>query len=153
MTKLIGKTVCTDCKKEHDVEINLDDITIEKLKIPQVTNATVQTEPQTNTEQPKPKTKIKKEFSVPSHIPKYQCKDGSCGRNHDNKGYKNPPNQVCENCGQFNYNSKECPFCGKDEMKEVDIEELEELGIPIPKHEEHDHDHDHDEENDEDEDE
>ena len=135
MTKVIGKTVCTDCNKEHDVELELNDIELTQLKTPKVTAATIET----NETPQEPKPKIKTEFKVPSYIPSASCKNGSCGKNHKNKNYQNAPNQKCENCGQFSFNAKSCPFCNNEEFEEIDRETLEDLGIPIP--EEHDHDH------------
>ena len=141
MTIVKGKTVCTNCDNEHPVEIDLDDITIDKLKTSKITDATVE-----QTQAPPPETteiKTKTVFKVPSHIPSASCKNGKCGKNHKNDNYTNAPNQKCENCGQLSFNTKNCPWCNKDEFEEIDKETLEELGIPIPEiHEEHDHNHD-----------
>ena len=142
MTIVKGKTFCKNCNIEHDVDIDLNDITIEKLKTAKMTDIKVeQIQEQKPTE--KPDSKQKPSFKIPSHIPSGSCKNGSCGKNHKNANYQNPPNQKCENCGQFSFNSKECPWCGKSEFEEIEKETLEELEIPLP--ESHD-DHDHNEE-------
>jgi len=141
MTIVKGKTHCDNCDKDHDVELDLNDITIEKLKTAKLKDISIE-EKSDESKPDETKPEVKTEFKIPSHIPSAQCKSGKCGKNHKNKDYTNPPNQKCENCGQFSYNSKECPWCNHTEFEEIDQDTLQELEIPIPaSQEEHDHDH------------
>ena len=134
-------TKCTNCDKDHEVEIELDNIELKKPQTPKMQVKEIEGEP--STEPQKEKIVTKTEYKIPSHIPSSTCANGSCGKNHPNKNYQNAPNQKCENCGQFSFDSKNCPFCGNEDFEEIDKEMLDELGIPLPQV--HDHDHDHEE--------
>ncbi len=76
----------------------------------------------------------KKQPKMPSHIPNYQCKDGTCGQVHENPRYTNRPKGKCNNCDQFS-SIKEgtCAWCKeKDSIDEIDKDDLENLGIRLP---------------------
>src|SRR3972149_10351627 len=73
---------------------------------------------------------LQKEPKMPSFIPKYQCKDGTCGQNHTNPRYSNRPKGKCRNCDQFNANKEgKCSWCNQNEIEEIDKDELTNLGI------------------------
>ena len=75
----------------------------------------------------------------PSYQPKYKCKDGNCGPNHENPNYTTSVKGKCDNCGQFGpSDSGSCFWCKEGSFEPVDQEELEELGI-IPPKENHEH--------------
>ena len=76
---------------------------------------------------------LKKEPKMPSFIPSFQCKDGTCGQNHSNPRYTTRPKGKCRNCEQFS-GSKEgkCSWCKQDEIEEIDKDELIDLGIELP---------------------
>ena len=70
---------------------------------------------------------------MPSFIPKYQCKDGTCGQNHANPRYTKRPKGKCRNCDQFSANKEgRCSWCDQNEIEEIDKDELENLGIRLP---------------------
>ena len=74
-----------------------------------------------------------KKTQIPSHIPNFQCKNGTCGQNHENPHYTNRPKGKCNNCDQFSKESTgKCTWCGKNEIEEIDKDELEDLGIRLP---------------------
>lgn len=75
----------------------------------------------------------------PSYQPKYKCKDGNCGQNHENPNYTTSIKGKCDNCGQFGpSDSGSCFWCKEGSFEPVDQEELEDMGI-IPPKENHDH--------------
>jgi len=77
--------------------------------------------------------KLQKEPKMPSFIPSYQCKDGTCGQNHSNPRYTTRPKGKCRNCDQFSPNIEgKCTWCKEDDIKEIDKEELTDLGIELP---------------------
>lgn len=140
--KIVGDTTCPNCKKKHEVELDVDKLDSAKIikENPQISN------PQASglqTQQVvKPQEKIiEKEVikSVPSSDqPYYECKD--CDNMHKNPNYKIKPNQKCSNCGSLNRpKAKGCKNCGNTEFEEVDNDELNELGVPEPELVEHDH--------------
>jgi len=76
---------------------------------------------------------LKKEPKMPSFIPNYQCKNGTCGQNHTNPRYTNRPKGKCRNCDQFSANKEgRCSWCDQDEIEEIDKDELEDLDIKLP---------------------
>ena len=76
---------------------------------------------------------LKKEPKMQSFIPKFQCKDGTCGQNHTNPRYTTRPKGKCRNCDQFSANKEgKCPWCNQDEIEEIDKDELTDLGIELP---------------------
>ena len=76
---------------------------------------------------------LKKIPKMPSFIPKYQCKDGTCGQNHANPRYTNRPKGKCRNCDQFSANKEgRCSWCDQNEIEEIDKDELEDLDIKLP---------------------
>ena len=76
---------------------------------------------------------LEKEPKMPSIIPSYQCKDGTCGQNHLNPRYTKLPKGKCRNCDQFSASKEgKCSWCDQDEIEEIDKEELEDLGIKMP---------------------
>jgi len=135
--KLLGETTCPHCKKDHDTEFNLENleqvpVTIPKSKIKEIQNNNQIQELQ----EPKVIEKIKE--VLPSNIPAFKCKDGNCGRVHKNPNYKRAPTGKCSNCGQFTSDlDTECPWCNNKEFEEINDNDLEDLGIPIPDHNHH----------------
>jgi len=77
---------------------------------------------------------LKKEPKMPSFIPSYQCKNGTCGKNHANPRYTNRPKGKCSNCDQFSPTKEgTCSWCQeKDSIEEIDKDDLENLGIRLP---------------------
>ena len=77
---------------------------------------------------------LKKEPKMPSFIPSYQCKNGTCGQNHSNPRYTNRPKGKCRNCDQFSPRKEgKCSWCNENEIEEIDKDELTNLGIELPK--------------------
>lgn len=136
--KILGETTCPGCKKNHEVELDVDNLEIKQIEMPQVSNPRVQT-PQQTVQVQAPKEKVKEVLKIPSYIPKYKCKN--CDANHKNKAYTNMPKARCANCGQFSPDGiGNCPWCESNEFEELDKDDLKELGIPEP--EEHNHEDD-----------
>ena len=146
--KVLGKTTCPGCNKEHDAEMDLSELdnveksnNVSKFEPKQVQNG--------NTmlfEAPKEIEKIIE--VVPDFMPGYRCKDGNCDIGvHKNKNYKKRVKGKCENCGQFSkHPNGDCPWCKKDgkrgEIEPIDDEELDDLGIVAPQIDEHEgHNH------------
>ena len=76
---------------------------------------------------------LQKEPKMPSFIPKYQCKNGTCGQNHTNPRYSNLPKGKCRNCDQFSARRDgKCSWCDQDEIEQIDKDELEDLGVKLP---------------------
>lgn len=76
---------------------------------------------------------LKKMPKMPSFIPKYQCRDGTCGQNHENPRYTKRPKGKCSNCDQFSAEKEgKCTWCDQNEIEEISMEELEDLGIKSP---------------------
>lgn len=130
--KLITETDCPHCKKTHEAELDLENLEMPKQDIPKMTvKASIPEQNITNavTDEPIIQTKIK----IPSHIPKYKCKN--CDKLHDNPDYKKRPRFKCENCDQLNP-SEQCEFCNKGEsFEELSDDDLDNLGIVAPNHE------------------
>ena len=136
--KIEGDTTCPNCKKDHAVEFDIDNLDIKKVEVPQVRVNSVQSA-QVTEQIEKPVGKVKEVLKIPSYIPKYKCKN--CDSNHKNKAYTNMPKARCANCGQFSPDGVgSCPWCDNDEFEELDKDDLKELGIPEP--EEHNHEDD-----------
>jgi len=136
--KLIGESTCPGCKKDHSVEIDIDNLNVEQMEIPKVKN--LQVEGRTQIQQLEPPKEIIKEITkIPSYIPKYKCKN--CKENHKNKDYTTLPKYKCENCGQFSTSNDSCVWCDGKEFDEIEKEELTDLGIEEPQEQEHDHEH------------
>ncbi|MEX0855191.1 MAG: hypothetical protein WD018_05450 [Nitrosopumilaceae archaeon] len=81
---------------------------------------------------------LQKEPKVQSFIPNYQCKDGSCGKIHENPRYTTRIKGKCRNCDQFSPRKEgECTFCKDEdgkrgEIEEISKDELTDLGIELP---------------------
>ncbi len=138
--KLQGPATCPGCGKDHDVSFDLDKLKEDPIE---VLTPTIKTDKITTTNQEiKPEIKIK--TVSPQDEPFYKCKNGNCGKGaHPNPNYKIIPKEKCENCGTLN-GQKVCKNCGnkdEDNFNTLDQDELNDLGIPLPKEEEHDHDH------------
>ncbi len=69
---------------------------------------------------------------VPSWQPNFICKGPNCNTKK-NPAYTSRPRGVCANCGQF---TKEafgtCIWCESKDIEELDIDKLDNLGIPTP---------------------
>ena len=69
---------------------------------------------------------------VPSWQPSFICKGPNCNTKK-NPAYTSRPRGVCANCGQF---TKEafgtCIWCESKDIEELDIDKLNDLGIPTP---------------------
>ena len=79
--------------------------------------------------------KFKKEILViPSHIPGYQCKNGTCTKIHENPKYQEMPKAICNNCFQLDKEVKsQCVFCRKlGTLKPITPLELEKMNIVKP---------------------
>jgi len=127
--KLVQETKCPHCKKDIEMETDIDNLKIDDKKVK--TNSTVQPEPD------KPEvTEVIKEVTktqTPAHIPSFKCKDGNCGLMHKNPNYTKKIKGKCTNCGQFTANTdSECPFCNQKEYDEINEDDLKDLGIPEP---------------------
>lgn len=87
---------------------------------------------------------ISNEITYPSYMPGEYCASGDCalGGVHPNKNYKRKAQKKCKNCDQFAPDgAPRCAWCGKDNFSEMDDEDLEIIGIKLPKVAEHEHDH------------
>ena len=116
-----------DCTHPHEMEIEYSEPKIPKASTTIVSSAspnqTVMLEP--------PVVETKTIEKIPSHLPKYKCKN--CDTYHENKTFKRPKGK-CENCGQFAQEDKgHCPTCAEGELEPIDDEELDDLGIPKSK--------------------
>jgi len=129
-----GKTECPTCKKEHPAQFDIDKLTMENVKVPEITNpqaSGLQTQQLQN-----PELEIKEivKTVAPKDQPFYKCKN--CGDKHENPNYSQRPNMKCPNCGSLN-GEKNCKNCKKntdlDEWEELDNDELNQLEIPEPK--------------------
>ena len=138
----------TKCKNgicEQDIELDTA-IEIPELKpvlrvepTPEL-NLEHESAPDTPPKQIKQEEKTKVEYVPPNYLPKYKCKNGNCGQAHNNPNYSEPVRGQCPNCKQFSpLASGKCYWCDED-VDELDQEELNDLGIPIPKNP-GDHDH------------
>ena len=127
--KLVQDTKCPHCKKEFEIESDLDKIDIKPPTKAQA-GASTTLEPLTVE---MPKEVIKEKIVAPSHIPAYKCKDGNCGQVHKNPNYFNKVKARCENCGQFTDDiNSPCIWCNEKDFEELDEDEFENLGIPQP---------------------
>jgi len=82
-------------------------------------------------------TELEQQKKIPkmqSHIPNFQCKDGTCGQLHENPRYTTRPKGKCSNCDQFSPTKEgTCSWCKeKDSIEEIDRDDLENLGIRLP---------------------
>ena len=128
---------CPHCKEK--VSIDIDKLEVKQPK--PLDNASSQTQQTQQLEKEVIEKEVIKEVTkLPKTQPNYKCKDGRCGNVHPNPDYTMAPTKKCENCGQFGEGDL-CLFCGRNEFEEIDIEELEDLGIKTPEisHEGHDH--------------
>lgn len=133
--KITGDTTCPNCKKDHEVTLDIDKLDI-KQPISTLNNMTAAGPAPITTqilEAPRPEIKIV--TKIPSYIPKYKCKD--CNENHKNKNYTQKPKFKCSNCDQFSPDGKSCLFCDKKEFEDVTDEDLQNLGIEEPVEHEH----------------
>jgi len=143
--KLVAETTCPGCKKDHEVEIDLDKI--DKLKAQPTTTKNISTTGQeTQLVKPEPEIKIETKTVIEDFKPNYECPDGNCkeGGIHRNTNHTKKIKGKCNNCAQFTkYDKGTCPWCEKnDTIEEIDSEEIEELGIKNPleiEHEGHNH--------------
>ena len=75
----------------------------------------------------------KESLAIPRHMPNYHCPDGNCDITHPNPKYEKRPKGKCSNCEQFSSEkSGICPWCKKNEIEEIDKDDLEDLGIKLP---------------------
>ena len=136
--KISGTTNCPTCKKDHEVELDIENLTLDKVTKPKIENSQVsglQTE-QIIKPEIKEIEKIVEKVKIPSDQPFYECKD--CDALHKNKNYSVRPNKKCSNCDSLNGpKNKGCKNCGNTEFEELDEEQLDNLGVPKP--EEHEH--------------
>jgi hypothetical protein len=138
----------TKCKNgicEQDLELDLE------IDIPEV-KPIAEIQPTASAEIPQQKSvnqkdpgmvneKIIEKAIPPNYLPKYKCKDGNCGQAHENPYYDSPVKGICQNCKQFSpLESGKCYWCN-DEVEPLEIEELDDLGIPLPKEKSEDHIH------------
>ena len=121
--KIIADTTCPGCKKEHEVEIDIDKLNV----TPPSTSSNAQASGQTQVLEEKPKPEIKIETVIEDFKPNYECPDGNCEVGvHKNKNYKKKPKGKCTNCGQFTKHDKgTCPWCKGTELEELEEIELE----------------------------
>jgi len=136
--KIIADTTCPGCKKNHEVEIDIDKLDV-KTPPASTTNASSS---QTTILEEEPPEVIEKEVIktvIEDFKPNYECPDGDCDIGvHKNKNFKKMPKGKCTNCDQFTKHDKgTCPWCKHDEIEPIEPEELDELGIDTPNIEEH----------------
>lgn len=132
--KLINDVECPGCHKKFESEVDVDKLGDVKKEYTKAEPKRVQIERQEETES---QVQIKEVPKVPSHIPKFKCKN--CDSLHDNPDFTTRPKFKCNNCGALNPTA-ECQTCNKaEEFEELTDEELDELGIPLPKPHEHTH--------------
>lgn len=140
--KIIGDTTCPGCKKDHQVELDIDNLDIKRIDLPSVNNVAVTpttTNPYPIQQQVQTIEKVKEITKIPSNIPGYKCKN--CNKVHKNQNYTQKPKFKCQNCGQFSVNSDSCIWCEGKDFDEIDEDELQELGIEEPQEQEHEHEH------------
>lgn len=117
MTKILASVPCTNCGKDHDAVIDLD-------SVPRVVSE--------KEEKPEPQ---KNEVKLPSFLPGYACVNGACdmGGWHENSNYSQAVRKKCTNCDQLlPASAKKCAWCKGDDFDEVDDDDLQSLGIPLP---------------------
>ena len=147
--KIPKGTKCKNGVCEQDIELDTA-IEIPELKpvlrvepTPEL-NLERESAPITPPNQIKQDEKTKVEYVPPNYLPKYKCKNGNCGTAHENPNYTQTAKGVCPNCKQFSPLIKgKCYWCN-DDVEELDQEELEDLGIPLPQNQGHEHEGDHD---------
>ena len=132
---------CPNCKEK--VSIDIDKLEIKAPK--ELQNASTETT-QVLIEKPKePEIKIETKTVIEDFKPNYECPNGDCDVGvHKNTNYKKMVKGKCSNCDQFTkHNKGVCPWCKKnDTIEEIDVEELEDLGIIKPEIDEHEgHNH------------
>ena len=132
---------CPNCKEK--VSIDIDKLEIKAPK--ELQNPSTETT-QVLIEKPKePEIKIETKTVIEDFKPNYECPNGDCDIGvHKNTNYKKMVKGKCSNCDQFTkHNQGTCPWCKKnDTIEEIDVEELEDLGIIKPEiveHEGHNH--------------
>lgn len=78
---------------------------------------------------------LKKIPKVQSFIPGYRCAGTDCNEIHPNPNYRFRPKSKCYNCDQYS-NKKEgkCAWCNKEELEEIDQDELKDKGIASPRY-------------------
>ena len=141
--KILTKEDCPHCKKSFESSHDMDNIepAINKGQIKEVQSTTNQV---LETVEPKIIEKEVIKAVSPADEPFYTCKNGNCDVGmHKNPNYSKKPNKKCKNCDSLN-GSKKCKNCGnsdKEEFEDIDDEDLESLGIPMPVEQEHNHDH------------
>ena len=151
MAKVIGTVKCTHCDKEHDAEIDLDNLPkISNAKLiddahnhaveKQVTELTEQVKKLS--EKPAEESQTKKgTVRAPAFIKKAKCRH--CNKLHDNELYEGPVKGKCDNCGQLSTRSKgKCPFCKPGEIEAMDSDDIESLEL-YSEDEENEEEHDH----------
>lgn len=143
MVKLLEDLTCPHCKKDFEKETDLDQL--DKPEPVKANKSSVQQQTQLEQKEPEkqpPKEVIKEVVKLPNTIPGHKCKDGNCGRVHPNKNYSRAPKYTCQNCGQFSDNNEDCIWCNSKDFEEIEKEDLEDMGIRLPKQtEEDEHDH------------
>lgn len=154
---VIIDATCPGCKKDHAVAVPLDDLNIAMGRVQHDAHTEIPTAqlegiveralekklPKKEIEAPEVK-KPKAEVVAPNFMPRFRCPDGNCEiGNHKNKNYKSKPAKKCTNCDQFApKTAKKCLWCDKEDFDDLDDDDLEGLGIPLPSIAEHEHSHD-----------
>ena len=140
---VIVKGDCPHCKEK--IDFDPDKLKFEERKNNELKNMYTSGQTTQQIEQ-KPEPEIKEVIKAvsPADEPFYSCKNGNCDIGmHKNPNYSKKPNKKCKNCDSLN-GSKKCKNCGnsdKEEFEDIDDEDLESLGIPMPAEQEHNHDH------------
>ena len=119
------------CEQDLELEIDVPEIKPLVSRIPEVEikglNQVVESKPQIIEKEIERLVKV-----VPSWQPNFICKGPNCNTKK-NPAYTSRPRGVCANCGQF---TKEafgtCIWCESKDIEELDIDKLNDLGIPTP---------------------
>ena len=119
------------CEQDLELEIDVPEIKPVVSRLPEV-----EIKGFNNNQELKPQI-VEKEIEkivkvVPSWQPSFICKGPNCNTKK-NPAYTSRPRGVCANCGQF---TKEafgtCIWCESKDIEELDIDKLNDLGIPTP---------------------
>ncbi|MDA1136908.1 MAG: hypothetical protein O2916_11780 [Proteobacteria bacterium] len=127
------------CEQDLELEIDVPEIKPVVSRLPEV-----EIKGFNNNQELKPQI-VEKEIEkivkvVPSWQPSFICKGPNCNTKK-NPAYTSRPRGVCANCGQF---TKEafgtCIWCESKDIEEIDIDKLNDLGIPTPENNKEDTD-------------
>lgn len=123
--------LCLDKDVSFDFEI--PELKPQIRNIPQARINGIETNQLMETITPQKENIIEKLIKVvPSYQPNFVCKDDKCSIKK-NPNYNQRITGKCSKCGQFTKQGQTvCHWCKNNEIEEIEEEELDNLGIPMP---------------------